>query len=135
MGMNIYKLKKNGGEHIGKRWAAGVWCWDCRVKAERDHLAMFWFCPKCAQRCSERTLAFNPAFRELGFDKTKERKHIGVDGAGGFIWHAKNKEDAKKKLKGVEKVVTEYGKRWPIKRFWRMFDDVIDVSFSDYDFS
>lgn len=135
MGMNIYKLKKDGGEHIGKRWANGVWCWDCKVKAERDNMACFWFCPKCSQRCSDRTLAFNPAFRELGFDKNKEVKHTGVDGASGFVWHAKNKKDALKKIANIEKFRTEYGEYWSKRRFLRMFNDVIEESFSDYDFS
>lgn len=132
--MNIYKLAKDGGEHIGKRWAAGVWCWDCKIKAERDDIGLFWFCSKCRKRCSDKILSFNPAFRELGFDKKKEIKHIGVDGASGFIWHAKNKKDAFKKLKGVKKVKTEYGKYWSIERFWRMFNDVIKEDYSDHNF-
>ena len=133
--MNIYKLKKDGGEHIGKRWAAGIWCWDCEIEAERDFIGKFWFCQKCGQRCSERTLLFNPAFRELRFDKSKEIKHIGVDGASGFIWHAKNKSDAMNKLKGIEKVKTEYREYWSIKRFQRMFNDVIKEEFEDCNFS
>ncbi len=90
--MNIYKLKKDGGNHIGKRFANGIWCWDCRIKAERDVMGLFWYCTKCGQRTSDKTLS-NPAFRELGFDKSKETKKVGVNGAAGFIWHGKDKKD------------------------------------------
>jgi hypothetical protein len=133
MGMNIYKLKKDGGNHIGKRWATGIWCWDCKIKAEHDSIGLFWYCPKCNQRCSEKTL-YNPVMRELGFDREKETKHSGVDGANGFIWQAKNKKDALKLLKGIKKVKTEYGKYWSIKRFWIMFNDVIKEDFDEGDF-
>ena len=133
--MNIYKLHKDGGGHIGKRWAAGVWCWECKKEAEYDALGCFHFCAKCGARCSGETLAFNPAMRELGFDKTKEIKHKGVDGASGFFWHAKNRKEALRKLKGIKKVKTEYGQYWTIKRFWRMFSDVIKQEYLDSDFS
>lgn len=132
--MNIYKLKKDGGNHIGKRFANGIWCWDCRIKAERDVMGLFWYCTKCGQRTSDKTLS-NPAFRELGFDKSKETKKVGVNGAAGFIWHGKDKKDVTKLLKGVEILKTEYGDRWTIKRFFRMFNEVIEESYSDYDFS
>ena len=128
--MNIYKTN---GEHIGKRWAAGIWCWSCKIEAEHDVIGLFWYCPRCGARCSEKTL-FNPAMRELGFDKSKERKRSGVDGASGFIWHAKNKQDAMKKFKKIRKCKTEYGESWTAKRFWRMFNDVIEESYSDDEF-
>ena len=105
------------------------------MRAERDAIGMFWFCPSCGARASEETLSFNPALRELGFDKTKERKHIGVDGASGFIWHASDKKDADRKLRGIKKVKTEYGQTWSIARFRGMFVDVLNESYSDYDFS
>jgi hypothetical protein len=69
MGMNIYTLK---GKHLGKRSAAGVWCWDCKVQCE-SHKVFFckkhktkleletdWYarkCSKCQERVSENDLA------------------------------------------------------------------------------
>lgn len=35
----------------------------------------------------------------------------------------------------MKKKITEYGDYWSIKRFWRMFNDVITEDYSDYDFS
>lgn len=68
--MNIYTFD---GVHIGKRWGAGVWCWDCKVRAGEDSVGCLWFCPQCAKRCSDETLSYNPAFRELGFDRGRGR--------------------------------------------------------------
>ncbi len=139
MGMNIYKLKKDGGEHIGKRWAAGIWCWDCKVRCfvESDEVPFFKSleaCPKCGKPVTKGN-GFNPAMRELGFDKTREHNHVGIDGASGFNWHAKDKRDALRKLRGIKKVRTEYGDYWSIKRFWRMFNDIIIENYSNYEFS
>lgn len=139
MGMNIYTVK--GNVHIGKRWAAGWWCWDCRIKAEVDHLGKFAFCPNCAKRCSFRTASFNPAMRELGFDKSDPTQHHGVDGASGFIWQVgeyglgATREEVKQALKGRTSVKTEYGEKWPIKKFWAMFNDIMPEDDSDSDFS
>jgi len=138
MGMNLYTLKKEGRKHIGKRYANGFWCWDCKVKAERDIVGLFWFCPKCGQRCSDKTLSYNPAMREFGFDKSEPHKKKGVDGASGFIWCIDNNtglgKNYKKSLKNISKIRTEYGEYWSIKKFWQMFDDIIEESESDNDF-
>lgn len=142
MGMNIYTLKKDGAKHLGKRWAAGVWCWDCKIEAKNDFVGNFWFCSKCSQRTSDRTLSFNPAMRELGFDKTRPIKLIGLNGASGWIWCTDSETGLsttiagiKRKLKGVSKVRTEYGETWPIKKFWEMFNQIIKQEASFYEFS
>ncbi len=130
--MNIYTLRKDGSRHIGKRWANGVWCWTCKVRA--DFLNKLYVCPRCLRQTEH--LSFNPAFRELGFDKRREIKHkVGINGASGFVWHAKNRADALEQLQGITKVKTEYGDYWTIARFWRMFDDVIEQTYDDHDFS
>lgn len=134
MGMNIYKLKKDGGHHIGKRYADGIWCWDCKKRAKYDNIGLFYFCIKCGQRCSSNTLSFHPGLRELGFDKKKGAKHIGIDGASGFTWRGKDKRDINIKLKGIKSLKTEYGNYWSINKFKRMFNDVIEENYSDCDF-
>jgi hypothetical protein len=138
MGMNIYTTKKEGYRHIGKRFADGIWCWDCKARAERDHLGFFWFCPNCGARASDKTL-FNPALRELGFDESKPRKRTGVDGASGFIWCTDEATglgtNAKKKAMRLGKFRTEYGKLWTSRQFKDMFFDVIEETESDGDFS
>jgi len=80
--------------------------------------------------------------RELGFDRSRETKRVGVDGASGWTWCTDSEtglattiEDIKIKLNKRKYVWTEYGERWMIKRFWRMFLDVIKEGESPYDFS
>lgn len=139
MGMNIYTAR--GRKHIGKRYAAGIWCWDCKIRAEHDTLGLFWFCTECGNRCSERTLSFHPAYRELGFDKTPSKIRKGIDGASGFIWCldltygiATNREDVLKRI-SHRKLVTEYGDKWSPKDFKSMFKDIIEEKESSGQFS
>jgi len=132
MGMNIYRMN---GEHIGKRFAAGIWCWDCKVYCESDTKTRTHTCPKCGQVLEYGTAQFNPAMRELGFDKSEEKEHTGIDGASGFIWHGRDREDALRRLGKPRKLKTEYGEVWPIKRFWRMFKDVIQENYEEGEFS
>jgi hypothetical protein len=129
MGMCIYTLK---GKNIGKRYAAGIWCWNCKIEAERDEIGCFWFCPNCEKRCSDNTLSYNPAFRELGFDKTKPHKKEGINGASAWIWCIDKEfglgesiEKVKYKLKRYKKLKTEYGEIWTIKQVNNMFLDII----------
>ena len=140
--MNIYLGKDKNRKHIGKRWANGYWCYDCKVRALRDVMGCFWYCPKCGARASDETL-FNPAMRELGFDKNKSRKRTGVDGSSGFIWCidneygvGKNKEEIMQRLtKTLRKIYTEYGDIWSFKDFKNMFLDIIEEEESDGEFT
>jgi len=131
MGMNIYRLN---GEHIGKRFAGGVWCWDCKVEVINDDATKTYACPKCGHTIAYGQLAFNPAMRELGFDKSEEHEHTGIDGASGFTWHGKNRADALHRIARIRKVKTEYGEIWTIDRFRRMFKDVIVEKYVDGEF-
>lgn len=114
MGMNIYTLDN---KHIGKRYAAGIWCWDCKIKVGFNKVC------KCGNKVDE--LKYNSAFRELGFDKTPPKKHTGIDGASGFTWHGESINKAKQSLMRRRFVITEYGDKWTIKEFWEMFKDII----------
>jgi len=138
MGMNLYTLN---GIHIGKRYAAGVWCWDCKREARLDESDKMWTCPKCGKKLLDKDVKFNPAYRELGFDRSKPRKHRGIDGASGFYWQTgysglgDNLHEVKKKLKRRKFVETEYGEKWSIKKFWEMFKDVIKQEVVNGEFS
>ena len=141
MGMNVYTMK---GIHIGKRHAAGIWCWDCRVRASQDQTAMLWYCHKCSRRLEQKTLAdtgYNPALRELGFDKGDPKLHHGIDGASAWTWQigehglGASIDCVKRALKRFRVVRTEYREVWPIKKFWEMFRDVIEEEELDGDFS
>jgi len=136
MGMNIYTLD---GKHIGKRHADGIWCWDCKTPVIREKIGRFIYskkpftCPKC-KLTSENT-NYNPAYRELGFDKSKPKKHTGIDGANSFTWQGKTINEAKKRLNRKRFVKTEYGEKWTIKQFWEMFNDIITEKCFDREFS
>jgi len=139
MGMNIYTLD---GKHIGKRFAAGVWCWDCKTEVKHDDIGCFFFCPRCGQKHSIGTLNYNPAYRELGFSKPEPRKHTGIDGASGFTWCtdketglAQTTNEIKSKIKRRKFLIDENDGRMTIKEFFKMFDDIIKEECSDYNFS
>lgn len=137
MGMNIYTVD---GIHIGKRWAAGIWCWDCREQIIEGDVYRCEHIKEWAES-SDREVGYNPAMRELGFDKSEPTEHKGIDGASGFIWQVgeyglgKDIEEIKTALRRRRKVLTEYGEKWEIQKFWDMFKDVITEDSSDYEFS
>lgn len=144
MGTNYYVSRKgrNCGKHIGKMYAAGIWCWDCREKADRDHIGAFSFCPRCGKRTSDSTLAYNPALKELfGTKPASWANRSGVDGASGFIWNttteygiADGRDAVKAKLKRFLFVKDEYGRKIEIQEFLLMLNSVIEETDSRGDF-
>ena len=130
MGMNIYTMD---GKHIGKRSADGIWCWKCRKEVTEGA------CSLCGK--VQENIAYNPALRELGFDRGKPKKHVGIDGASSFCWCigeyglGNTVDEIKNNLKRRKKVKTEYGDTWTIRKFWNMFKDVIREGTGDGDFS
>ncbi len=135
MGMNIYTAGKNR-KHVGKRYAAGIWCWDCRFcLIVKDHLTgsqkVLPNCPKCL-KVTPITPEYNPAMRELGLDKPAPRKHSGIDGASGFTWCIDPHEGLGTSIVAIQEqlakrhhLITEYGDRITIAEFEAMFDDII----------
>lgn len=128
MGMNIYT---KSGKHIGKRSAAGLWCWDCRVEVGLlDH------CPECGREDENR---YNPVMKELGFDE-EHHKPAGVDGASKFMWQVgddgigENIVEVVRNI-GRYKLETEYGEELSTQDFVRMFDYVITHDFISNEFS
>lgn len=78
--------------HLGKRSAAGLYCWDCRlplvaygdvsrVHTDGERRAT---CIQCGQ--SEAKNAHNAALVELGFAKPPMSALTGVQGASSFSW-------------------------------------------------
>lgn len=138
MGMNIYTMD---GKHIGKRSADGVWCWTCKTRVDSDIEDGVFTCSICGAYVVTEDLVFNPAFRELGLDKYKSKKHVGVDGASSFCWCVGSNglgetiAEVKVSLRKRKKVKTEYGDVWNIKQFWDMFKDVIRERSIEGDFS
>jgi hypothetical protein len=117
MGTNFYTLK---GEHIGKRSAAGEYCWDCGITlckgGNKDiHYARSgWYdsCPKCGKKYEEEGLDHSSAGRELGFNKDWPQKKTGVKTCSSFTWAIHPINISKK-----GKVKDEYGREFSYKEF------------------
>jgi len=82
--------------HIGKRSAAGLYCWDCRKtlckggvdSIHSGHSEWHETCPKCGQ--SPKDEKWNSsAGRELGFNKTKPKSKKNVRSCSSFGWGMK----------------------------------------------
>ena len=128
MGTNFYTLN---GKHIGKRYAAGIWCWDCRRRVSCDRTGQKWICAKCSKHSTAKNLSFNPAYLELGFIKTISKRHHTIDGASGFIWCigelglGNTIDGIKQRLKRLKFIKTEYKEKWSIKKFNEMLSKII----------
>lgn len=98
MGTNFYKrgyrYSDNPEKHIGKRSAAGMYCWDCGLTlcAEGEAAAHFgrakWHsaCPKCHASAVQESLNDGAVGRELGFNKSAPKRKSGVSSACSFTW-------------------------------------------------
>ena len=97
MGTNFYfrghRDDDNPEFHIGKRSAAGLYCWDCRITLCREgeskvHKRPTWYnsCPSCGQMPVKESLEVSAVGRELGFNKSQPRFKVGVKGCSSFSW-------------------------------------------------
>jgi hypothetical protein len=130
MGCNFYTMS---GKHIGKRSAAGLYCWDCEItlcKGGKDnvhHSGYEWYdkCPACGKEYIGEGLEASSAGRELGFNKGEYKIKSGVASCSSFNW-AMHKD----KLKRIRFVKDEYGKKYTTGEFWDMFKE-IPIEFTD----
>lgn len=126
MGTNFYTLT---GFHIGKRSAAGMYCFDCNVSLciageEKVHYIFgreFWYekCPKCGKSPDDENLGRSSAGLELGFNKDIMEKKSGVRSCSSFTW-AMDPEKFKKSKTII--VRDEYGKRYLRSDFSKMLE-------------
>lgn len=111
MGTNFYAVKTPEEEctyenHIGKRAAAGQYCWDCNqtfckdgedqihhskirrsLWSEAENTEWYDFCPSCGAKPTETTLTDSSAGLELGFRKQRtEGTPTGVKTVCSFRW-------------------------------------------------
>lgn len=83
--------------HIGKRSAAGPYCWDCGVtlcKGGEAHVHMGksgWLkaCPKCGKSQEDESIKESSVGRELGFNKIPPQRKTGVKSCSSFSWAMK----------------------------------------------
>lgn len=104
MGTNYYfrgydkskQWEKGFDDHIGKRSAAGPFCWDCNITLckkgnEGIHLSKYekeWHdkCPKCGKTKTEESLTESSGGRELGFNRHPPKRKTGVASCSSFSW-------------------------------------------------
>lgn len=133
MGTNFYMLT---GQHVGKRSAAGMYCWDCDITLcqGRVHYGDPYYdaCPKCGKTRETEGMDDSAAGRELGFNKSVPAAKAGVRSCSSFTW-----ANEPSSLEGVAVIEDEYGRRYTRQEFREMleecpiqFTDSIGVEFS-----
>ena len=125
MGTNFYMLKKATGlqsNHIGKRSAAGMYCWDCNQSlcktgnngVHQGKSEWHSSCPKCGKKFIEEDFNNSSAGRELGFNKSKPKAKKGVASCSSFRWAIDPEEFLKSKIKVIK---DEYGQKFTREEF------------------
>ena len=142
MGTNFYahRVDQNIENHIGKRSAAGPFCWTCGITLCRQGNSEIhtgdndWYdaCPQCGEKLSDEPLEESTTGRELGFNKNKPRKKSGVRSCSSFTWAIDPVEwklirnDLASILSSLDKesrtktgwvIEDEYGRRFSIQEF------------------
>ncbi len=138
MGTNFYVKghcdDDNPKYHIGKRSAAGLYCWDCGITLcvggeEAIHRGTIisrnpiryrestWLksCPKCGKQPEDENMEHSSAGRELGFNKTKPEKKTGVRSCASFTWA--------RPLGKIRLIVDEYGREYSIGEFKKVLEE------------
>lgn len=108
--------------HIGKRSAAGYYCWDCKTtlckngEADVHKSESEWYdkCPICGKAPIEEGWVSSSG-RELRFNKTKPAPKTGVASCSSFSWA--------QKLGKVQKIEDEYGRKYTRKEFEQMLTE------------
>ena len=133
MGTNYYVRgwktsdSMNPKYHIGKRSAAGLYCWDCGVTLCKwgemgVHLGdSNWFksCPKCGGKPIKEGLSDGSAGRELGFNKTPYKRKKGVASCSSFTWCMRPEEFFKKNVI----IWDEYRRSFTKDEFLKILDE------------
>ena len=113
--------------HIGKRSAAGLYCFDCNmtlckagnygIHRSRGYYTM---CPICGKEPSQESLDDSTVGLELGF--AEPRKGRGVRSCSSFTWAIEEKKFIKMITDGYI-IKDEYGKKYTYEKF---VDDILD---------
>lgn len=109
--------------HIGKRSAAGLWCWDCGVTLCKGqvHVGNEWHkaCQKCGKKPKNEGLTHSSAGRELGFNHDPPVKKTGVQSCSSFTWCM----DPEKFLKKRVTIWNEYGDNFSHDEFLAILEE------------
>lgn len=127
MGTNYYTMRD---KHIGKKSAAGYYCWDCNItlckggnkevhrgcgNADHGHKIACdcnWYkeCPKCGKKPIRESFENSAVGRELGFNKQSYKRKQGVASCSSFSW-------AINPLELPRKIKDEYDRIFTLKEF------------------
>ena len=137
MGTNFYFGKDI---HIGKRSAAGLYCWDCGVSLALEaydrwedriryggdavHYDGKWSdcCPICGKTSDSES--WNSAVgRELGFNEEVPMAKTGVKSCSSFSWAISPKKFQERFLNSGESVFDEYGGKFTRDEFRAILDE------------
>lgn len=130
MGTNFY-IKKNK-IHIGKRSAAGWYCWDCNVtlcagKVHEGKSKWHNACPICKTPIpkKEDLITSGAVARELGFDKSPFAPKKGVDTCSSFSWAIDPDRYVYMELlkKRGKPIVDEYGTQYSVKEWLQLLTE------------
>lgn len=133
MGTNFY-IFNSERQHIGKRSAAGLYCWDCMTTLCKDgetgiHTGKSeWHdkCPSCGKVYIPEPLEQSSAGVELGFAKTQS-PHNGVTTVASFTWAMKPS-----RVMGIPTIVIDgYDHKYTNKQFRQMLLDMCPIEFYD----
>lgn len=147
MGTNFYWIARDGETceqsdeprcHIGKRSAAGQYCWDCGVTLCQDgtegvhhthskgttysfmskHTGWYDECPACGAKFEDAGWK-NAAGVELGFSKSADVPRRGVSSCSSFTWtKMAHKHELQTLLDDARPVVVdEYGQEYTARQF------------------
>jgi len=122
--------------HIGKRSAAGTYCFDCGVSlckagANNVHQSMReWHerCPQCGKEPTLETLRTSTAGLELGFNPNQAVKRQGVRSCSSWTWAMDMEDGMAQRIQEMgwklnEKcIVDEYGREYTTKEFMDLID-------------
>ena len=145
MGTNFYWVGHRRGEsvqeHIGKRSAAGRYCYDCGSTFNQDGTQSVhgngsrrgWseVCPCCGKSPEKDKEQYHAAYVELGFQKPCDVKPEGIATASSFTWTMmKHKWTLEKRINWKRpQVIDEYGRKYTAKEFLKMIERTCPIQF------
>lgn len=137
MGTNFYlrDANRDTDRHIGKRSAAGYYCWDCKQTLckggeSRIHSGTSkWHetCPQCKSSRIEETWEDSAVGKELGFNEAQSQAKTGVRTCCSFVW-AMPQEEMLKNCKGLltffrKPIIDEYEQCYTLQEFQQILEE------------
>lgn len=141
MGTNFYRDRPARGlayHHLGKRSAAGRFCWDCNLTLHRGgpsqiHYSSEWHerCPGCGALPQPVSLSSGAAAVELGFAPAAMVRPTGVGTCASFTWAAPKDEVVAwcRRHPRAKIIEDEYGQMLSGTEFLTMLESCCPIEF------